>query len=166
MSLPGLSGTELLQWLEYTTQGWRDLIAQHPDALLLPCDIRETRTAGELLQHIVAVERRYAERLHGLKETPYDAIPSTEGDAIFAVHDQAMHLLRELTGRAETFWNEWLEFEARSGGRMRVPRQTVFAHLVLHSIRHYAQLATLVRQHGISPIFAMDYIVMRPSAPA
>lgn len=162
MSLPGLSGEELLQWLEHTTQGWRYLIAQHPEALALPCDIRETHTVGELLQHIVAVELRYTERLHGISETPYSEIPATQGEPIFAIHDRAAKLLRDLEEQDENFWAEWIEFETRSGGRIRMPRRTIFAHLILHSIRHYAQLATLVRQQGIGPSFSMDYIVMRP----
>jgi uncharacterized damage-inducible protein DinB len=28
----------------------------------------------------------------------------------------------------------------------------------MHSIRHYAQLATLVRQHGFQPTWPMDYL--------
>ncbi len=29
-----------------------------------------------------------------------------------------------------------------------------------HGIRHYAQLATLVRQHGVTPDWPMDYLFM------
>lgn len=164
MSLPGLRGEELLLWLERTTKGWRDLIASHPEALELPCDVREAHTARELLQHIVAVELRYAERLHGFQETAYSEIPAAEREGIFSIHDRARELLHELEGRDEMFWDEWIEFETRSGGRIQVPRHIIFAHLVFHSIRHYAQLATLFRQHGIPPVFAMDYIAMRPQA--
>jgi uncharacterized damage-inducible protein DinB len=31
---------------------------------------------------------------------------------------------------------------------------------MLHSIRHYGQLATLVRREGIKPNWAMDYLMM------
>ena len=46
MSLPELSGRQLVAWLDRTTSGWKDLLTKHPDALTLPCDIRETRTTG------------------------------------------------------------------------------------------------------------------------
>jgi len=36
----------------------------------------------------------------------------------------------------------------------------VLFHALLHGIRHYAQLATLVRQHGIKPEWPMDYLFM------
>ena len=86
MSLPALSGKEMVAWVERTSSGWRDLLAAHPEALDLPCDIRETQTVAQLLQHIVAVELRFAERLSGLAETPYEAIPTGPVADIYATH--------------------------------------------------------------------------------
>jgi uncharacterized damage-inducible protein DinB len=160
MSLPALSGMELMAWVERTSQGWRELLAAHQVALALPCDIRETKTVAQLLQHIVAVELRYAERLCGLTETPYDAIPSHSVAAIYAIHDRAMGYLRQLDTQTEGYWEEWLEFTTRSAGTLRATRRTIFLHLMLHSVRHYAQLATLLRQHGIAPSWGMDYLMM------
>ena len=70
MSLPSLEGQELIVWVDRTSIRWRDLLGRHPGALELPCDIRETKNVGGLLQHVVAVELRYAERLCGLSEPP------------------------------------------------------------------------------------------------
>jgi hypothetical protein len=89
-----LSGEELVSWVEKTTTGWRDLLAQYPEILNLPCDVRETKSVAELLQHIVAVELRYAERLSGLPETSYGNILFASSAEIFAAHDRAMALLR------------------------------------------------------------------------
>jgi uncharacterized damage-inducible protein DinB len=33
-------------------------------------------------------------------------------------------------------------------------------HALLHSVRHYGQLATLARQHGVAPDWPMDYLFM------
>jgi uncharacterized damage-inducible protein DinB len=155
-----LSGEELVSWVEKTTTGWRDLLAQYPVILNLPCDVRETKSVAELFQHIVAVELRYAERLSSLPETSYGNIPFASSPEIFAAHDRAMALLREL-GKAPRFdWEQEVEFTTRSAGALRASRRTVFVHLLMHSIRHYAQLATLVRQHGIKPGWQMDYLAM------
>jgi uncharacterized damage-inducible protein DinB len=155
-----LSGEELIAWVEKTTIGWRDLLAQHPAVLDLPCDVRETKSVAELLQHIVAVELRFAERLSSLPETSYANISFASSAEIFTAHDRAMALLREL-GEAPHFdWEQEIEFTTRSAGTLRASRRTVFVHLLMHSIRHYAQLATLVRQHGIKPDWQMDYLVM------
>ena len=89
MSFPAMSGEELMSWVEQTSAGWRQLIDSHPEALTLPCDIRETSSVGQLLQHIVAVELRYAERLSGLPVTSYDAISYASSEALFQTHDRA-----------------------------------------------------------------------------
>ena len=161
MSFPSLEGHDLIAWLDRTSDRWRTLLANHPEALGFPCDIRETKNVGGLLQHVIAVELRYAERLCALPETPYDAIPGDSTEAIFTVHQRAMQLLLPLHEYEEVWWKHVLEFGTRSGGQMQASRQIIFWHLLLHSIRHYAQLATIVRQHGIDPGWMMDYLDMR-----
>ena len=67
LTTTALTGKELIAWNEATSHGWKRLLSAHPEALVaFPCDVRETRTLGELMQHIVAVELRYAERLQDL----------------------------------------------------------------------------------------------------
>ena len=158
-----LTGEELQAWVEQTAHGWKELLAAHPEVLSFPCDVRETSTVAELLQHIVAVELRYAERLHGMPETPYEEIPFGSGDEIYGTHDQAMALLRKLQNKDESFWEEWISFSTRKGGSISVSRRRVLVHTLMHSIRHYAQLATLVRQYDVVPHWQMDYLFMRPN---
>jgi uncharacterized damage-inducible protein DinB len=156
-----LSGEDLLAWVDETSEGWRTLLEKHPEALLLPCDVRETHSVAELLQHIVAVELRFAERLSGLPETAYEQIPFGTAAELYATHDQAMELLHALLANSERDWDGVISFATRSAGNLKATRRVVFVHLLMHSIRHYAQLATLVRQHGIKPDFLMDYLFMR-----
>lgn len=156
-----LTGIELLDWVEETSRGWKRLISAHPEILSFPCDIRETKNVAQLLQHIVAVELRYAERLNELPETSYESIPYDSAVVIYATHDRAMELLRPLMNRDDRFWETILEMKTRSAGILRATRRTVLVHLLTHSIRHYAQLATLARKQGIAPDWAMDYIMMR-----
>jgi hypothetical protein len=111
--------------------------------------------------YIVAVELRYAERLHELPETPYESVPFDSAEAIFATHDRARELLQPLMDRDESFWETVLEFQTRSAGTLRATRRTVLVHLLTHSIRHYAQLATLSRKQGVAPDWGMDYILMQ-----
>ena len=159
MTQPVLTGEEMMAWLERTSTGWRDLVAAHPEILELPCDVMGVSTVGGLLQHIVAVEVRYAEQLSGLPPTEYAAIPFSSAAEIYATHERAVALLRELLASGVD-WNERIDYVTRSMGPARSSRKTIFFHSLLHSIRHYAQLATLVRQHGIKPGWPMDYIAM------
>ncbi len=156
-----ITGSELQEWVEDMSRGWKQVITAHPEVLSFPCDIRGTTSVAGLLQHIVAAELRYAEQLNGLPQTPYESIPCDSPDTIYATHDRAMVLLRPLLDRDAAFWEEVLEFKTRSAGPLRTSRRTVLVHLLTHSIRHYAQLATLVRQHGVDHHLAMDYILQR-----
>lgn len=160
MSLPGMSGDEMLAWVEATSTRWHQYLKQNPHVLSLPCDIRETHTLGESLQHVVAVELRYAQRLHGVVETPYEEVAFDTADAIFATHDRAVALVRQLDDRDTEFWETPIQFVTRSGGELRVTRRTIYLHMLMHSIRHYAQLATLVRQAGVPTDWPMDYLMM------
>jgi uncharacterized damage-inducible protein DinB len=155
-----ITGIELLDWVDQTSRGWKKLTTAHPEVLTFPCDIRETKSVAELLQHIVAVELRFAERLNELTETSYESIPYDSVAAIYATHDRAMELLRPLLERDGEFWETVLEMKTRSSGIVRATRRTVLVHLLTHSIRHYAQLATLARQQGVPQNWPMDYIAM------
>jgi uncharacterized damage-inducible protein DinB len=159
MPQPVLTAEEMLDWLEKTSTNWRALIETHPDILAMPCDVMGTSTVGGLLQHIVAVELRFAERLAGTPTTEYAAIAIDSAQAIFATHDCAVAIFREQLA-SDVDWGQSIEYATRSAGSMRSSRKTVFFHALLHGIRHYAQLATLVRQHGIKPDWPMDYLFM------
>ena len=162
--MTALKGEELMEWLEATSSGWRKLAAEHPRMLAFPCDVRGTSNVAELLQHIVAVDLRFAERLHGQPTTEYSAISTSSAETIYAFHDQAMKLLRELLGRNDVAWEESIECVTRSAGAVCATRRVILVHALMHSIRHYAQLATLVRQHGIAPDWPMDYLFFESKA--
>jgi len=159
-----LSGEELTAWVERTSEGWRRLVAEHPEVLAFPCDVRETNTVAELLQHIVAVELRYAQRLHGLRQSTYDEISARSGEEIYRSHEQAMVLLQQLFDQRDFAWEEEIEFTTRSAGTLRATRRVILVHLLTHSVRHYAQLATLVRQRGVKAEAEMDYLFMGAQA--
>jgi len=159
MTQPYLTAEEILIWNEKTASGWRQLLANHPEVLNQPCDIAGTKTVAELLQHIVAAQLRYAERLAGLPISDYAAIPLDSVESIYATNDRATRIFRQLL-TSDIDWNESIDFVTRSMGTLRSDRKTILFHALLHGIRHYAQLASLVRQHGVKPDWPMDYLFM------
>ena len=159
MTQPALTAEEILTWNDKTATGWRQLLADHPELLNQPCDIAGTTTVAELLQHIVAAQLRYAERLANLPITDYAVISFDSVESIFAVHDRAIKIFRQLI-TSDVDWNESIDYVTRSMGSLRSDRKTILFHALLHSIRHYAQLASLVRQCGVKPGWPMDYLFM------
>jgi uncharacterized damage-inducible protein DinB len=159
MTQPILTAEEILAWNEKTAQGWRQLLTNHPELLTQPCDIAGTKTVAELLQHIVAAQLRYAERLAGLPISDYESVQFDSVDSIYATHDRAIAIFQQLV-ISDINWDEQLEFTTRSRGSLRSNRKTILFHALLHGIRHYAQLATLVRHCGVQPDQPMDYLFM------
>jgi uncharacterized damage-inducible protein DinB len=155
-----LTGEELVAWLESTSTHWRSLVTEHPEVLAMPCDVRESQTAGDLLEHIAVVELWYAQRLRGDAELVFPKAEERSVQAIYALHATAIEILQEMLKRPESFWGETIELPTRSAGVLLVARRAVLVHLAMHAIRHYAQLATLVRQHGVKPGWAMDYLFL------
>lgn len=148
----------LLAWNDSTAKHWRDFFLANPMQLFLPCDIRNGKNIADTLQHIVAVELRYAQRLSGLPESPYEEIPKDSINSLMVAHELAFNLIRSLLANPNYDWSTELTFDTISLGRLRASRETILLHLTLHSIRHYAQLATLVRQQGFKTGWPMDYL--------
>lgn len=159
MSEPTLTAAELIAWSENTAANWRQLLTSHPELLTVPCDIGGVKTVGECLQHIVAAQLRYAERLADLPVSEYADVPFDSVGAIYAAHDRGITIIRQLLA-SDMEWVAPVEFTTRRSGLVRSSRKTLLFHLLLHGIRHYAQLATLVRQQGVKPHWPMDYLFM------
>jgi uncharacterized damage-inducible protein DinB len=159
MTQPILTSEEVLAWNETTARRWQQLLTMHPELLTQPCDIAGTKTVAELLQHIVAVQLRYAQRIADLPISEYADVPFDSVASIYATHERSIALFQQLLA-SNIDWNEQIDFPTRSMGRLRSTRKTVLFHALLHSIRHYAQLASLARQHGVKPDWPMDYLFM------
>jgi uncharacterized damage-inducible protein DinB len=159
MSEPVLTADEVLKWNESTSEHWRGFLAENPGVLAIACDIAGTKTVAELMQHIVAVELRYAERIAQVAESSYEQVAHDSVEAIYATHDRAIGMINEALA-GETDWERRMEFQTRSYGAMRASMKTIYFHAMLHGIRHYAQLGTLVRQHGYKQAWMGDYLMM------
>ena len=149
---------DLITWNKSNAKIWYALASSQPEVLKISCDIHKARTVGELLQHIVAVELRYAERLGDDAVTDYVNIPYGSAEEIFAAHDRAIVIFKELLADEEFDWNQDLEFITLTAGKRRASRKAILHHALLHGIRHYAQLATLSRQQGFKSGPA-DYLI-------
>jgi uncharacterized damage-inducible protein DinB len=156
MSDLSLSGTEVLRWNDETATHWFKFLTENPAILALPCDIMNVKSVAELLQHIVAVELRYAQQLLGQAPSPYEQIPYGSVEELAATHRRANELYTQMMQIPEFAWTEEIAFVTRSLGTITVSRRKTFFHAQLHGIRHYAQLATLVRQQGYKPGWYMD----------
>ncbi len=159
ITAPALSAEELIAWVDKTAANWHTFVTTHPAVPSLACDIyKDTQTVAGLLHHIAAVELRYAQRLAALPEITYDSVPLN----IDSTPSTSKPSPSSANASSDpTYdWDCEIEFNTISIGKIAATRRIVLIHLLMHAIRHYAQLATLVRQHGFKTDFLMDYLIM------
>jgi uncharacterized damage-inducible protein DinB len=157
---PAIAIDELLSWNEQAADFWMAHLAANPALLQLPCDIGGAASVQELVRHIWGVELRWSQRIAGLPVTDKAAMPAGPLDALFALHRQAMETLRGLLADSDFNWDQvvqldlpWLPANSRAASRRKLA-----AHALLHSQRHWAQLATLLRAAGSPSGFLGDIL--------
>ncbi len=146
----GVSMEELLGWSEEASSFWKAHLDANPALLELPCGIGGAATVNDFVRHIWGVELRWAHRLAGEPELPRDAVPAGPLNAIYDTHKQAVRIFRKMLDNPTENWEgtytlsvAWLPPE-----KQKMSRRKVLAHTLLHSQRHWAQLATLLRTAG------------------
>lgn len=156
----GLSFGELLDYCAEETNHWRDFFKANPAALELPCDIAMTKNVRELVLHIVIVQMRYAERLLGLPITEYDLLTNKTGPELFLLGHKSLEDLRSFAVAAnDPDWDGTLTLPTRSAGTFTASRRKIFIHALLHGVRHWAQLATFLRQKGYKQDWQHDFLM-------
>jgi len=159
-SLAQISFAELLDWNESETKKWRTWFEAQPAAVLaVPVRIAQTKNVREFLLHIFAVELRYAERLNGQPVTGYEELPTGSVADLFGIGERARAGLRSYLANAT---DEQLkvvqEFQTRTAGTLRASERKMFVHTMLHSVRHWAQLATALREAGYETSWGKDFL--------
>jgi uncharacterized damage-inducible protein DinB len=145
-----LSFRELMDYTGEETDRWEAWLRERgPEVLDVALGEGRWGTVRELLFHTFLVERRYADRLLGEPITPYEGVPHATVDELFAIHRAARERLeRYVAGAKAAEWNEVLTFETLLYGPMYGSRRKIVGHALLHGIRHWAQIATALRQAG------------------
>lgn len=158
---PAITLEELLTWNQESSDFWKAHLEANPALLELPCGIAGTANVQELVAHIWGVELRWSQRIAELPATDKKDLPTGPLDAVFALHTQAMEILRGLLGDPALQWDEkiTLELPWMKPPKQAFSRRKLAGHTLFHSQRHWAQLATLVRAAGFPSGFKGDLLL-------
>ncbi len=152
--------TDLIAYTEWQRQKWHAFLRTQGETLQTSAgpngDGRFT-TVGDLVRHIFSAEKRYIDRLSNIPLTDPSAIPSNDVEALFAFGRQSRDgLIAFLKSFPDSDWDVAQEHTLLNHKVRLTPRKIV-VHVVLHEIRHWAQIATLLRLNGMKTEF-QDFI--------
>ena len=145
---------------------WKEWFLQQPATLLdLPIDIAKGADLRSALFHMFLVELSFSQALNDLRDPNASradllALPHATFDELFAIHQQAVTLLKQWAERATP--EDAAKLFVR--GELRVSRKKCFIQVMEHNIRHFAQLAVALRQAGHPTDWMHDFI-FNPSMP-
>ena len=143
---------ELLDYTDHERRKWREWIAAAPERLALAFQAGgRFPTVGSLFDHVFLVERRHLSRLQG--GTPPDSTGVTPGDwqALFEYADLVRADLRRYVGELDADASRAVLTIVAQSGTQTMTKRRLAAHILLHEIRHTAQIAYAVRNAGQEP---------------
>jgi len=151
--LVGMTLNDLLDYTDWERQKWYDWLRQQGDQVLKvsagPHGDGRMGTVGELVRHIFSGEKRYVDRLAGRALTDTASIPTDNTEALFRFSNESRAGLREFVETLPAAeWDSPQDLKIMTYSLRTTPKKIV-VHILMHEIRHWAQVATLLRLDGL-----------------
>jgi len=151
---------ELLAYTEEEQNRWQTWFEAHGDEPLqfsLAGD--RMPTLGSMIQHALGTELWFAEYLSGAASTEWWTKSADNAAFLFELGREAKQKLGQFIEQMPA--GDWARIvELKGGGHsFRVSVRKAVGNALIHEIRHWAQVASIVRQHGIAPPGNHDLIL-------
>jgi uncharacterized damage-inducible protein DinB len=139
---------------------WHDWFIEHPKAWAVPFATGRMATVGGVVLHIFAVELRYAQRLLDQDVTQWEEFRQTSVEDVFELGDHARgQLVHFLTTAPEAELDRVLTFQTLTAGLVSASKHKIASNIFLHDIRHWAQIATVLRESGFGDQWPHDMLL-------
>lgn len=147
----------LLAYTDWERDKWHAWLRERGDSVLKTSagahgDGRLS-TVGEIIRHIFSAEKRYVDRLSGRELTDTVSLPADDIEVLFEFGQQSRRDLRQFVAAfpAEK-WGVPEDHKILTSTLRATPRKFI-VHVAMHEIRHWAQIATLLRLNGLKADF-------------
>lgn len=157
-----LSLPELLHYTNVERERWRAWFDAHPGGMDAPVhSTGRFPTVGKLIDHIFLIEQRHLQRLN---ETALADSTGLTGNNAPPLFDYGASVRRELEQYVAEL-DEDVADQPRTwtvaGQETRATPRKLLFHVLLHEVRHWAQVALAVRLAGLEPPGRHDLIDSR-----
>jgi uncharacterized damage-inducible protein DinB len=149
----------LFDYTDHERRKWRDWLATDPARLRIPVQPGgRFPTVADLLDHLFLVERRHLARLEGGTPPNSTGVPSGDLDSLFdyaeLVRRDFRHYMEEID---EDEAGSPLSFTLNVGD-FTLRRRDLALSILLHEVRHFAQIALAARIAGHQPPGEHDFL--------
>jgi uncharacterized damage-inducible protein DinB len=145
---------EYTQWERNWWQDWFESTGNN--ALQISTGGERHRTVAELIQHIFGTETRYIQRITGKPITPLNQIPKETAEELFEFGAEERLALRDYVQSVKD-WARTFEFTVLDF-HMKATVRKFIVHILIHEIRHWAQLAVFLRLGGYEELGTHDLL--------
>ncbi len=163
----GIRFSELLEYSEEETRRWKQWFRENPAALDLPLDIADAGSVRRLLLHIFLVELHFAHLILGLPRVDFKAVEKeiendTAGDANnrFAISEQATGKFKQYLAVASAD-DLATVLQVNPRRNISASKRKLISQAMTHSMRHWAQLSTFLRQQGFKQDWNHDFLMSK-----
>ena len=152
--------SDLIEYTDWQREKWRVCLNSHGDVLNVavgPNGDGRFAVVGDIVRQIFSAEKRYTERLSGRELTDASTIPNNRVEPLFQFGRQSRKELKDYVGLLpDREWDVPSEYNILKFSLRATPRKIV-THVLIHEIRHWAQVGTLLRLNGF-PVELQDVL--------
>jgi len=151
---------KILELMEYTKgerEWWKEWFESAGDnALQVSTGGERHRTVADLIQHIFGTEKRYIQRMTGQPITPINQIPKDTAEELFDFGVESRMAMRDYVQDVKD-WGRTFEFQVLDI-HVKASVRKFILHMLIHEIRHWAQLAVYLRLGGYEELGSHDFL--------
>ena len=153
---------ELARLIEYSNHErakWKAWIAAEPSRLALAFQpAGRFPTIGSLFDHLFLVERRHLSRLEGAVPPEATGVAPGDWQGMLEYGDLVRADLKRYVAELEADEADQVLTFTGPFGTFSMTRRKLAVHILLHELRHLAQIAYAARLAGVEPPGSHDYI--------
>ena len=147
-----LSYAELLRYTSDEREKWRRWLQSHPEAMdvtLQPGG--QIPTVGKLIDHVFLIERRHLQRLTGDPVAKSTGLTGNNAPPLFDYGASVRRELEQFVGDLDADVADELRTFVVLERQCSMTSRKLLFHILIHEIRHWAQITLAVRLAGHEP---------------
>ena len=147
-----LTFDELLRYTSAERDKWRRWFTDHPAAIDAPVQASGgLATAGKVIDHIFLAERRVLQRLNGDPPSDSTGLSGNNAAPLFDYGSSVRRELEQFAAALDPDLADEVRIHEVRGRQWPISARKFLFHVVLHEIRHWAQVTLAVRLAGYEP---------------